>query len=344
MKVRKISALLLVLALVAAAITALVNAEEPAASVLPPDINGETKFATGKVLSFDEEGIADSITPNGADRCSFEIADGVGISGKALKMTSGSNTCEVNITLGEQDWSLYDGLLYYVDVSGVTLSADKTTTGTGIRIHSLYSTGYSWTRNTVEPIIPDFEINAYYREGDQWKLCDQSLMNGERVQFPQGYKGWVYVPFDSYISTKGSNQTTEQGVYGAECIAKIMLLSGPYQYNNTTGVVIFDEINLVKLGMTDEEFAASTAESESESQTEASNETNKPAETKAPADSTTDKAPEQSSADATESTGDSGEKSGKGCKSSIVVPTLVVAAVSLSGAAVLVNSEKRRKR
>ena len=236
-------------------------AEEGAAnapeSVLPAKVLNEGTYATKSIVSFDEEGIEEKISPAAAGRCTCEVVDGVGISGKGLKMTVGNNTCESYVNIKEMDMSLYDGILYYVDISGVTLNDGKTTTGTGIRLQSPYAQGMSWTRNTVEPIVEGHKINVYYLVGDEWKLCDESLMNGERTQYPEGFKGWVYAPFTSYTSTKGADGKPMAGVYGISAISKLMLLSGPYNCKTEVpGVMIFDEIQLVKLGKTNEEMAA----------------------------------------------------------------------------------------
>ena len=322
-------------------------------SVLPAKILTEGTYATKTIVSFDEEGIGEKISVNN-NRCLCEIVDGVGISGKALKMTAGKDTAESTLAIKEMDMSLYDGILYYVDVSGVTLSDGKTTTGTGVRLQSPYAQGLSWTRNTVTPIVEGHKINVYYLEGDEWKLCDESLMNGERSQYPEGFKGWVYAPFTSYTSTKGADGKPVAGVYGISAIAQLMFLSGPYNCKTEVpGVVIFDEVQLVKLGKTNEEMAELEKENqggdedgdkdndnENENNNPGGENNNKPGDNKneKPGDSGTKvtEAPKT-----TEETKATEEK--KGCGSSIALSSAVVLVGGTVACTAIVKKKKKKE-
>ena len=242
----------------------------PATGALPTEIRGETTFATKTVISFDEENaIANYVRESSSGRCTFELADGV--IGKGLKLTSGINTCELNVLLPpdknstSQNWSYYDGIMWYVDNTGLTLNTDQTLSGTAVRVYPKSS--YAWTRNTASPVLPDFAIDAYYLKDGVWTLCDQSQMNGERLMLPTNFAGWIYVPFTSYITVKGTNNQPTQGIIGSEIVTQLMLLSGPYATNPTgCSSLIFDEITLVKFGMTNEELAAYIEQNQPEPQ------------------------------------------------------------------------------
>ena len=244
--------------------------EPPATEGLPTSIRGETKFATKTVISFDEENaIANYVQESSAGRCTFELADGA--IGKGLKLTSGTNTSELYVQLPTdegstaQNWSYYDGIMWYVDNTGLSLNTDQVLSGTGIRVFPKSS--YAWTRNTTAPVLPDFAIDAYYLKNGEWTLCDQSKMNGERLMLPVNFAGWIYVPFSSYITVKGASGNPEQGIVGSEIVSKLMLLSGPYATTpEGCSSLIFDEITLVKFGMTNEELAAYIAEHQPEPQ------------------------------------------------------------------------------
>lgn len=326
---------------------------EPA-SVLPAKILTEGTYATKTIVSFDEEEIEGRISPASTGRCTTEIVDGVGISGKGLKMTVGSNTCESYVNIKEMDMSLYDGILYYVDISGVTLNDGKTTTGTGVRLQSPYAQGMSWTRNTVEPIVEGHKIDVYYLVGDEWKLCDESLMNGERSQYPEGFKGWVYAPFTSYTSTKGADGKPVAGVYGITAISKLMLLSGPYNcQTEVPGVIIFDEIQLVKLGKTNEEMAELEKENqggdedgdkdndnENENNNPGGENNNKPGDSKneKPGDSGTKVTEAQKTTEETKATEEK-----KGCGSSIALSSAVVLVGSTVACTAIVKKKKKKE-
>ena len=201
-------------------------------------------YSRTKLLTFDSTIASDSISISG-DRCTFSQKK-VGISGNAGVLTTGSNTCEATFTLGESvDLTQYSGVLFWADVSGVKVNKNNAT-GVAVRF-SPEGGGTIWTRNRIdqtEPAIDGFHVRAYYLDGETWKECDESIMNGERVQLPEGFKGWVYIPFKSYLSTK-------EGVAGlsdsAKAVNKLMLLSGPYKTADG-GDVVFDEIQLVRFG------------------------------------------------------------------------------------------------
>ena len=142
---KKLLAIILSAVMMLSLLTASIVADEPAVpatgSANPANIRGESKYAIKSVLSFDETNFGDLIG-NPGERCSWELVTTGAASGKALKLTSGNNTSEVTIQLvgdpgnkiGAQDWSEYDGIMWYVDMTGVVGAAEKDTAGSAIRI------------------------------------------------------------------------------------------------------------------------------------------------------------------------------------------------------------------
>lgn len=377
---KKILAIMLAMIFVLAVMTAAIGAEEQGAggdaqssvdgagesslpSYLPTDIKGETKYAFKSVVSFDEEGIESGLQPqkspdknNQRPRCDFEVIETGGVNGKALKMISNGNTAEGNINFTEtQDWSKYDGLMVWVDMTGVIPNQSKVEQtgaygGLGIRVFSvLYDTGkYAWTRNggsnNNPPPLPDFQIDAWYLEGGEWKLCNKAAQDGERLQVPENFAGWLYIPFTSYITVAGSEGGPEQGIYQSEFINKIMLLTGPYKSDDPakgedkTSIVIVDEINLVKLGVTNEELEEQLKATEATTtEAGATSETRVKATMPTTAAKTT--APAKTTAAAADTTAAEEEKSG--CGSSITVASVMM--IAAAAAIPAVATKRRRK-
>ncbi len=316
---------------------------EPVAYFMPEKILDATKYATRSVMNFDEENVLGQISEAGADRCTWELVDSA--KGKGLKLTNKLNTGEVKIKLfgdegnedDAQDWRDYEGIMWWIDTTGVTYSTGKTYTGSAVRVYSAFGSGCSWTRNTTTPVIENFAINAYYIKDGEWVLCDQSLMNGERVIVPENYSGWVYVPFSSYITTQGSLGDPEPGIYANYAISNLTLLSGPYTVSpEGCSSIVFDEIMLIKTGVTNEELAAEIAARKEQESIDAAAAANTTVPT--PADNTpaTTTAEDAATAEPSDNgtTAVTDEASG-GCSSSLVVSPAIAMLTVLGGGIVL---------
>ena len=261
---------ILTVAAVAMAVALLLGISAFADEALPANIKGESTYAVTMIENFEDLGTRAQVP---AGRCTIELVDGIGASGKALQFTSGENTSETTFKMSEEmDFRGYDGLLIWVDISGCRPSKNDAV-GIGVRIWSLYTAGgndYMWTRNTVEPIVEDFEIIAYYLQDGEWIATDPSIMNGERNQLPKGFKGWVYIPFTSYITNVGPEGKPVAGLYGEDAVNKFMLLTGPYSFKDDEGnftkdqIIVFDELQLVKLGVAQEGLEAALKEARGE--------------------------------------------------------------------------------
>ncbi len=195
-----------------------------------------------------------TVSPSSSGRCTYEYVSEGSASGRAIKLTDGSDTSEVYIQWGNTtDFTGFDGILFYADISGLVISKNNAS-GVAIRLYPEGSSGgndYSWTRNTDKDSsgsVLDLEIKAYYLKDGEWNRCDESIRNGERNQVPAGFKGWLYIPFTSYVSRVAGNNNTVSPVPGLKSysINKIELLTGPSTKNGGS-TIIFDEIKLVKL-------------------------------------------------------------------------------------------------
>jgi hypothetical protein len=343
---------LIVSAIAAAMLISLLSISSFAAdaSKNPADIIGKTTYAVTPLADYEEDlGNKVNIT---AGRCSFEIVKSE-ISGNAIKLTSGDNTAEAIIKMDkEYDFRGYDGIMFWVDLSGVVPSANDAT-GIGIRFWSLYTAGgsdYMWTRNTVEPIVEDedFSIVAYYQDGAKWKATDPTIMNGERNQLPNGYKGWVYIPFTSYVSNVGPEGKPVAGLYGHDSINKYMILTGPYSIKDkndqpTNYTIIFDELQLVKLDVTQDgladalkEFQTDNNGSDSEKESESFNDDDPFGEDSESKKVSTEKPQSAPSVVTTENAGESGSSN-----TAAIIIIAVAAAAVIAVAVVLIIRKKK---
>ncbi len=261
---------ILTVAAVAMAVAVLLGISAFADQALPENVKGEATYALTMIEDFEDLGTRASVP---AGRCTIELVDGIGATGKALKFVSGENTSETTFKMAQElDFRGYDGLLVWVDISGCRPKRNDAV-GIGVRLWSLYSNGgddYMWTRNTKDPVLEDFEIVAYYLEDGEWKATDPSIMDGERNQLPNGYKGWVYIPFSSYITVHGPKDKPVAGLYNEDLVNKFMLLTGPYDFKNADGefsrdqVIVFDDLQLVKLGVSQDGLEAALKEARGE--------------------------------------------------------------------------------
>ena len=330
---KKLLAILLI-AIMATCMLSIGASAADTASKNPANICGQTTYATKSLVSFDEADIVDRMEPeapgNNAD-CTFDLVDG--LVGKALKITAQSGWAQGYITHEGTDFSQFDGLLYYVDLSGVNVNPEKTAigqpNGVGIRLYSNIAQGCAWTRNTYTPKL-DHEIKVYYLDGSEWKICDETKQNGERQMLPANYVGWVYIPFSSYVSTAGPDGNPVAGmVYGAEEVGKLMILTGMYNKENT--VMLFDEFQLVKLGVT--EITEPTEPATTAPETTAP-ETKAPETTAKVEDDTTAKVENTTAAPSTEAPAKSG------CGSSITVASVAVVMTAVFGSALVIKKNK----
>ncbi len=229
---------------------------EPHPDYMPECINGVKKYATYTLISFDEEdkqqALGNIMLENG---CTSSYVDGE-VSTRALALTEGGMFSQAVFNFYRNvDITPYDGFMFYLDTTGVSTPVNNQT-GAGLRVYSAENeNSYSWTRNTDSPAVENIDIALYYQTEDGWdKAC---CFDGERGQYPENYKGWIYIPFSSYITraTPYSSAPTA-GIYGAESINKLMFLTGAYSVvDNVKDTVVVDEISLVKLGVNQSDWS-----------------------------------------------------------------------------------------
>ena len=123
------------------------------------------------------------------------------------------------------------GILFYVDFSRV----DPDTSRSG-PVASVTINGNTYRSNYGTKL-------GYYYEGGAW--VETVATNACRMQLPEGYAGWVYVPFTSY-SGAGTLYDAQSGIglAGVE-ITTMNLYTDYYVYSDQKSIT-FDEIMLVK--------------------------------------------------------------------------------------------------
>ena len=318
-------------------------ADGAADSVNPANINGEAYSATPFITFDDDTQISFAPNTEGNKMTMDVVAEG-GVKGKALKTAAINNSwAQGTIHFTETDFSEYDGMLFWVDLSALKMDPANEAlgqpNGIALRFKSNYVGGSAWTRNDQAPIVEGHKIDVYYLDGSEWKLCVQDVMRGERFIRPAQFKGWVYVPFASYISTKGPDGIPVAGIYGDIGMGNMMILTGCYQKEDSVAMY-FDEFQLVKLGTAAETQPAETQPAETQPAETQPAETQpaetQPAETQ-PAETTpVETAPAETTP--TEDTAPVEEPAG-GCGSAIGASVALVAVAVLGTATV---SKKRR--
>lgn len=221
---------------------------------VPQQLPNASYFRTESIISFDEPYAAEIVTPWSSSSSEIAFLDEAAgaNNGSALKLVALNRLPAYTVTFSEeQDWSQYQGIMYYIDITNSTVETRNGVTrseiGAGIRIYSLsLGNSYAWVRNSTEPKVTDVELICYYYQSGNWVKTDPTLSDGERLMFPEGYKGWVYVPFTSYISDSGSLGVPEAGILGLDCVTKISFLCGPLDLSATDHYLIFDDVMLVE--------------------------------------------------------------------------------------------------
>ena len=71
-------------------------------------------------------------------------------------------------------------------------------------------------------------------------------LNGERFPIPYQYKGYVYIPFESYVS-RTKNDAIQAGIIGLDKVTKVMILAN-WDNNTSIGIssYVLDDFMLVK--------------------------------------------------------------------------------------------------
>ena len=229
---------------------------EPHPDYMPEDILGNKKYAMYTLISFEEsdkqQALGDITLENG---CSSAYVNGE-ISSRAFSLTEGGMFSQAVFSLYRNvDITPYDGFMFYLDTTGVATPVNDKS-GAALRVYSAANeNSYSWTRNTDSPAVEGVDIALYYQTEDGWdKAC---CFDGERGQYPENYKGWIYIPFSSYITRATPDSTSPTvGIYGAESINKLMFLTGAYSVvDDVKDTVIVDEISLVKLDVNQRDWS-----------------------------------------------------------------------------------------
>ena len=228
-----------------------------------------TSAANGKpgtILGFDyETKLLCDFSPNSFTEAT-QKADCVCSTDKGVLALNCSNIFnESKVTLvTPADPTGYTGIMLYYDATEAVNDGGLL----GIRIYFEDITGYVWTRDTLKDAdgkflsekYTDYKIEGYYMDdAGNWKKTAQSYTtpgnidketgNGERLKYPANYRGWVYVPFSSYNTTKVNDSTDKYprlGLPAGKKIIAVQPLVGSYDKDQTKNIYV-DDIMLVKL-------------------------------------------------------------------------------------------------
>ena len=159
----------------------------------------------------------------------------------ACSMTAGTNgtpnRAEGNLKLVDPIFPTgIKGVLWYVDFSKMEVDTAKEGPCASVTING------NKYRSNKNGTGAGLNIGYYLKDGE-W--VQTTNVNSCRMQLPQGFAGWVYVPLTSY-SGEGTlyDSTTGLGIEG-EFITDMNLYTDHYVYSDTKSIV-FDEILFVQ--------------------------------------------------------------------------------------------------
>ena len=125
------------------------------------------------------------------------------------------------------------GIMFYVDLSGVTPKDDSASLCASVSLNNLYSRG---DKREEENAV------AWYYANGEW--LETTNINDYRYQLPVNFQGWVYIPASSFIGTEDSSAVYENGKFTDLEISSVGCYADGYKYS-ADDIVIFDEISLV---------------------------------------------------------------------------------------------------
>ena len=193
---------------------------------------------------------------------------------------------------------------------------------------------------TILPVLPVTEYTVRWNGAEKLPLLlTQAVLN----------RNWVYIPFTSYVSNVGPEGKPVAGLYGHDSINKYMILTGPYSIKDkndqpTNYTIIFDELQLVKLDVTQEgladalkEFQTDNDGDDSEKESESFNDDDPFGEDSEFKKVSTDKPQSVPSVVTTENAGESGSSN-----TTAIIIIAVAAAAVIAVAVVLIIRKKKK--
>ena len=162
------------------------------------------------------------------------------IFGKAIKLNAiddgGTKRTEIQVVPFEDVITLgCKGILFYVDFSNVipTGEPDKMCTSVTINTNEMRAQGPEKATGSG--------IGYYYLDGT-W--VQTTNINACRMQIPDNFAGWVYIPATSYYDVK-NGKPLEGDTFGDLFVLNMRCYTDGYTYS-ADNYIIFDEITFVK--------------------------------------------------------------------------------------------------
>lgn len=192
-----------------------------------------------RVMCFDRGADDYYIEGNSAGGVQYVDEANGAVFGQAIKMNAisdkGDGRAEIQILpYGDMDISTAKGVMFYVDFSNVQLGAEsgKMCASVTLNTNDYRSNG---PENTKGSGI------AYYYQAGSW--VQTSNITSCRMQIPDNYIGWIYVPASSFY---GKNEASALGeTFGDILVMNMRCYTDGYTYS-ADNYIIFDEIVFVK--------------------------------------------------------------------------------------------------
>lgn len=193
-----------------------------------------------RTMSFDRGQDDYMITGNSAAGVTFVDVQGGAIFGQAIKMNAVDNNnpakrAEIEVTpFGDIKIEGTRGIMFYVDFSNVQLGAETGKMCASVTINT----------NDIRSNGPENKAGSavgYYYDGATW--VQTTNITSCRMQIPDNFAGWLYVPSSSYYSKP-------DGAAFGETFPDVLALTmrcytDGYTYS-ATEYIIFDEITFIK--------------------------------------------------------------------------------------------------
>ncbi len=193
-----------------------------------------------RVMCFDRGGEDYYVEGNSAGSAQFvDVANGA-LYGQAIKMAAindaGDKRAEIQILpyAEEFDISTAKGVMFYVDFSNVQLGAESGKMCASVTINTNDYRAQGPEKTTGSGI-------GYYYMAGSW--VQTTNITACRMQIPDNYAGWIYIPASSFYSSPDGGALTD--TFGDILVMNMRCYTDGYTYS-ADNYIIFDEIVFIK--------------------------------------------------------------------------------------------------
>ena len=196
-------------------------------------------YCLDDVLDKDELFTHYYVSGNSSPNIELVDTDGGAIYGKAFKIpaygkTPGGDRAEIQVQ------SFYDanvkgakGIMFYVDLSHTTPN-DPT-------LGKPTCASVTINVNNYRANMADHGSVGYYFDGLAWNITNN--VNACRMQLPDQFKGWVYIPATSFVNSSKEPIADADGLFPDLAVENMRCYTDGYVYStDSSSYVIFDEI------------------------------------------------------------------------------------------------------